>query len=224
MTDADERDRLSQRLRAYLPRVDTDHAWDKLQTEIAHQEFAQEKHRATTEGPRPRRRIKIAAVATGGVAVIAAVVIGVTLGLSGQEGSSVADVPTTLSQASPTTEGLATMTTSPDWAARSQAATQKALRLGEAVVSYFEGSLDLTSVQDLVEESGRAGLAEMLGLLSAPTGADVAKVAGTDLGTEIRVVLTFQDAEAAQRDFTLSIVTDGDTAAITAIEPHTAAP
>ena len=61
------------------------------------------------------------------------------------------------------------MTTSAESYAFSRAAMTAALELGDAVIAYLRGQIDLATVQSLVAPTAHGGLAQMLSSLNEPT-------------------------------------------------------
>jgi len=145
-----------------------------------------------------------------------------------------APAPALTTQVTPTTSGsppstvAATEATDPDsWVsttsaeswAFSQAAMTETLRLGAAVISYLDGRVDLTTVQNLVAPSAQEDLAEMLRLLKTPTDCVVNCTVYEGGSNVVEVDVWFADGRSESPDFTLTVVIDEDEATITAIAP-----
>ncbi|MBN1630486.1 MAG: hypothetical protein JW990_12025, partial [Thermoleophilia bacterium] len=109
------------------------------------------------------------------------------------------------------------MTTSAESWAFSQAAMTEALRLGDAIIYYLDGRVDLATVQNLVAPSAQEDLAEMLRLLKTPTDCVVNCTAYRGGSNVVEVEVWFADSLSEYPDFTLTVVIDPDEATITAI-------
>ena len=110
----------------------------------------------------------------------------------------------------------------PDWLGTSPvhaAASDAALKLGDAVVSYFGGKLDLAALEGLVAPSAQEGLAQMLSSLGQPTACEVTSTASCVSSSEVWVVLRFADTKSKQAEFTLTVVVHPDRTTIEGMNP-----
>jgi hypothetical protein len=111
----------------------------------------------------------------------------------------------------------------PDWLGESpasRASIDAAQKLGDAVVSYFGGNIDLAAVEEFVAQSAQEDLAQMLSLLNRPTSCTVNEVVGGESSSTRKVVLRFVEAESEQPiKFTLSIDVQSDRTTIDAVNP-----
>ena len=78
------------------------------------------------------------------------------------------------------------------------AAIDAAQELGDAVVSYLNGRLNLEAVEGLVAPSAREDLAQMLSSLDHPKSPTVQEVVGRVSSSRRQAVLRFVEAEAQQ--------------------------
>jgi hypothetical protein len=228
MTLIEMKDRLQPQFDRNLPTVDPDRGWSRLQARLAERSYAE-----VTE--RKRRRQPSVLLVGAGIAVILAAFLGVaafaifageTRVASVDSSTSIestlssvtspATSPTSVSQT--TTSEISSATTSPAWAARSRAAKESSLQLGEAVISYLNGERDLSSVQSLVTPSAQEDLDLMLSSLSRPTACKVKRTAGSDASNVVQVWLTFTEADGQQFDFSLTMAVEAEGVTITAIE------
>jgi hypothetical protein len=124
-----------------------------------------------------------------------------------------------LTMASCGSDDLGWLGTSPVHAAASDAA----LKLGDAVVAYFGGKLDLAVVEGLVVPSAHESRAQMLSSLGEPTACTVTETASYVSSSEVWVVLRFADAKSKQPEFTLTVVVHPDRTTIMGINPRNTA-
>jgi hypothetical protein len=114
-----------------------------------------------------------------------------------------------------------------DWLGESpvsRAAIDAAQNLGCAVISYFNGELDLSVVEQLVAPSAEEDLAEMLSSLVRPTSCEVTKAVGRVSSSRREVVLRFVDAGRQEPiKFILTVDVQPDSTAIEAVKPGNAA-
>jgi hypothetical protein len=110
-----------------------------------------------------------------------------------------------------------------DWIGTSsehRAGTDAGLRLGDAVISYFQGKTDRAAVDVLVAPTALKGLDQMVSLLVEPTASSVPETGGPSARPgRTKVLLEFRDAKSQDAVFTLTIEVHADATTITAIEP-----
>jgi hypothetical protein len=84
-----------------------------------------------------------------------------------------------------------------------RAGTDAGLKLGDAVISYFQGKTDRASVDALVASTALKGLDQMLSSLVQPTASEVPETAQRGSGMT-KVLLEFTDAKSQNTQFTLT--------------------
>jgi hypothetical protein len=99
-------------------------------------------------------------------------------------------------------------------------ASGAALKLGDAVISYFQGTTDQASVDALAASTALESVDRMLASLGQPTASRVVVTADQGAGSGVtKVVLEFTDAKSQDTQFTLTIEIHADATTITAIDP-----
>ena len=114
-----------------------------------------------------------------------------------------------------------TSTLGGDWIGTSpehRAGTDAGLRLGDAVISYFQGKTDRAAVDALVASTALKGLDQMLSLLVQPTASSVPETVQRGSGMA-KILLEFTDAKSQDTVFTLTIEVHANATTITAIDP-----
>ncbi len=111
-----------------------------------------------------------------------------------------------------------------DWLglnARSVASANAAEELGDAVLSYFNGQVDLEEVRALVGPSAQEDLTQMLASLHDPVSVSVGATTGFTSSTKRKTELRFVVAESQQPvKFTIHVDVRPDGTTIKAIEPY----
>ena len=108
-----------------------------------------------------------------------------------------------------------------DWIGTSpehRAGTDAGLRLGDAVISYFQGKTDRAAVDALVASTALKGLDQMLSSLVQPTVSRVPET-GQRWSGMTKVLLEFTHAKSQNAQFTLTIEVHADATTIIAVDP-----